>query len=79
MFTHYFRRQIGKTRLHSPTCGFYRNGSSSVNTDKMGSCSDSDADDLGRVYKADARSPNASKQPVLQHGRFIDPFQMVMA
>ncbi|KAM7533392.1 hypothetical protein Aperf_G00000126152 [Anoplocephala perfoliata] len=61
------KRQIGKTRLHSPTCGFYRNGSSSVNTDKMGSCSDSDADDLGRVYKADAGSPNTSTHPVLQY------------
>ncbi|KAM3176872.1 hypothetical protein ACTXT7_005641 [Hymenolepis weldensis] len=61
------KRQIGKNRLHSPTCGFYCSGTNSINTDKIGSCSDSDADDLGRFLKADPRSPNITSQPTLQY------------
>lgn len=69
-----FRRQIGKTRLHSPPCGFYRN-----TTDKVESithstnscCSDSEADELGRSCKADVRSPSTMllSTPPLRYGK----------
>ncbi|KAL5968366.1 T-box transcription factor TBX2-B [Taenia solium] len=60
------KRQVGKTRLHSPPCGFYRN-----TTDKVESithstnscCSDSEVDDLGRSCKVDVRSPSTMPLP----------------
>ncbi|VDM35751.1 unnamed protein product, partial [Hydatigera taeniaeformis] len=69
-----FRRQIGKARLHTPPCGFYRNTADkveSITRSTNSCCSDSEMDELGRSCKADVRSPstNVLTTPPLRYGK----------
>ncbi|KAL5112490.1 T-box transcription factor TBX2-B [Taenia crassiceps] len=62
------KRQIGKTRLHSPPCGFYCSTTDKVKsiTHSTNSCySDSEVDDLGGSCKTDVRSPSLMPLPTL--------------